>query len=45
METLAVLEPEVVVPGHGRAMRGAEMCAALYALGQDFDRVAVPDHG
>jgi len=45
VERLAALEPEVVVTGHGRAMRGADMRAALHALARDFDRVAVPDHG
>ena len=42
---LAALEPEIAVTGHGRAMRGAEMRAALHALARDFDRVAVPDTG
>jgi len=45
VEKLAALEPEIAVTGHGRAMRGAEMRAALHALARDFDRVAVPDHG
>jgi glyoxylase-like metal-dependent hydrolase (beta-lactamase superfamily II) len=45
VERLAALEPEIALTGHGRAMRGAEMRAALHALARDFDRVAVPDHG
>ncbi len=45
VERLAALEPELVVSGHGRAMHGAEMRAALHALARDFDRVAVPDQG
>ncbi len=45
VETLAAVEPELVVTGHGPAMRGAEMRAALHALARDFDRVAVPEHG
>lgn len=45
VERLAALEPEIVVTGHGHAMRGAEMRAALHALARHFDRVAVPDHG
>ena len=45
VETLAALEPEIAVTGHGRAMRGPEMRAALHTLARDFDRVAVPDHG
>lgn len=42
---LAQLEPELVVTGHGRAMRGAAMREALHTLAQDFDRLAVPEHG
>ena len=42
---LAALAPETAVTGHGRAMQGAEMRAALDALARDFDRVAVPDEG
>ena len=45
METLAKLEPEIAVTGHGPAMRGPEMRAALHALARDFDRIAVPDQG
>jgi glyoxylase-like metal-dependent hydrolase (beta-lactamase superfamily II) len=42
---LAQLEPELVVTGHGPAMHGAEMRAALHTLARDFERVAVPEHG
>lgn len=45
VKRLAALEPELVVTGHGRAMAGAEMRAALHALAADFERVAVPEHG
>ena len=45
VEALAKLEPEILVAGHGRAMQGAEMRAALHALARDFDRVAVPEKG
>jgi len=45
VEKLAALEPELVVTGHGRAMRGAEMRAALHELAQGFDRLAVPEGG
>lgn len=45
VERLAALEPELVVTGHGRAMRGEEMRAALHGLALDFDRVAVPARG
>ncbi|TWA80235.1 glyoxylase-like metal-dependent hydrolase (beta-lactamase superfamily II) [Azospirillum brasilense] len=42
---LAGLEPDRVVTGHGPAMRGGGMRAALHELARDFDRIAVPDHG
>ena len=45
VEMLAALEPEVVVTGHGRAMRGPEMLKALHLLARYFDRIAVPEHG
>jgi len=45
VRALAALEPELVVTGHGRAMEGAEMRAALHALARDFERVAVPEDG
>jgi glyoxylase-like metal-dependent hydrolase (beta-lactamase superfamily II) len=45
VERLAALEPELVVTGHGPAMRGPSMRAALHALARDFDRIAVPERG
>jgi glyoxylase-like metal-dependent hydrolase (beta-lactamase superfamily II) len=45
VERLAALEPELVVTGHGPAMRGTEMREALHTLAREFDRVAVPEHG
>ncbi|WP_375263883.1 MBL fold metallo-hydrolase [Palleronia sp.] len=45
VETLARLEPEVAVTGHGPAMRGAEMRGALHTLARDFAQVAVPEGG
>ncbi|HVE80416.1 MAG TPA: MBL fold metallo-hydrolase [Gemmatimonadaceae bacterium] len=42
---LAGLEPEILVSGHGRPLRGEEMRWALHALVEDFWRVAVPSHG
>ena len=45
VEYLAALEPELAVTGHGRAMRGAEMRAALHTLARDFDQIAVPQQG
>ena len=42
---LASLEPEVVVTGHGRAMRGSDMRRGLRRLADEFDRLAIPEHG
>jgi glyoxylase-like metal-dependent hydrolase (beta-lactamase superfamily II) len=42
VQSLAALEPNIVVTGHGRAMRGPQMLAALQRLAGDFDRIAVP---
>ena len=45
VEALANLRPELVVTGHGPAMRGESMRRALTRLADRFDEVAVPDHG
>lgn len=45
VEGLAALEPELVITGHGRAMRGAEMLTALQRLARDFQQIAVPEKG
>lgn len=45
VEKLAALEPELVVSGHGRAMRGANMRSALHTLARGFDKIAVPQNG
>jgi glyoxylase-like metal-dependent hydrolase (beta-lactamase superfamily II) len=45
VEQLAALEPETVVTGHGPAMRGEEMRRALHHLADNFNEIAVPDHG
>ncbi|MBC9179667.1 MBL fold metallo-hydrolase [Roseomonas ludipueritiae] len=42
---LAALEPELVVAGHGMAMRGEAMRAALHRLSREFRQLAVPPHG
>ena len=42
---LASLEPDLVVCGHGHAMRGPDMTRALHALADNFDAIAVPEHG
>jgi glyoxylase-like metal-dependent hydrolase (beta-lactamase superfamily II) len=45
VQSLAELAPRTVVTGHGRAMQGPEMRAALNELAKRFDEVAVPAHG
>jgi glyoxylase-like metal-dependent hydrolase (beta-lactamase superfamily II) len=42
---LASLEPEVVVTGHGVAMRGERLKRDLHDLAANFRRVAVPKRG
>lgn len=42
---LAALAPELVVTGHGPALHGAEVRAALNELASEFDRIAVPEQG
>jgi glyoxylase-like metal-dependent hydrolase (beta-lactamase superfamily II) len=44
-QRLAALDPEVLVPGHGRAFQGEPMRRALRELGARFREVAVPKHG
>jgi glyoxylase-like metal-dependent hydrolase (beta-lactamase superfamily II) len=45
VEKLAALNPDLVVTGHGPAMRGRAMRTALNELARDFDSVAVPETG
>ena len=40
--TLAALEPEIIVSGHGRPLRGARMREGLRRLAASFDQIAVP---
>lgn len=42
---LRELQPELVVCGHGRAMRGPDMLAALNKLADEFEFIAVPQKG
>lgn len=39
------LKPQVAVTGHGKAMEGLELRKGLSKLVEQFDEVAVPDHG
>jgi glyoxylase-like metal-dependent hydrolase (beta-lactamase superfamily II) len=43
--TLAGLEPETLVSGHGHPMHGEEMRAALRSLAANFETAAVPSKG
>ena len=43
--TLAELEPDRVITGHGSAMQGPDMRRALHDLARDFLRIAVPEEG
>ncbi|WP_375408919.1 MBL fold metallo-hydrolase [uncultured Methylobacterium sp.] len=45
VETLARLEPEIAITGHGRPMRGTALREALHTLAAEFDAVAVPLDG
>jgi len=45
VEALAALEPERVIAGHGHAMKGAALRAALHKLAAEFDEIAVPKQG
>ena len=45
VDKLVALEPEIAVVGHGPAMRGAPLRAALEELSREFYRVAVPQDG
>jgi glyoxylase-like metal-dependent hydrolase (beta-lactamase superfamily II) len=45
VQTLAALEPECIVTGHGRPVRGAGARDALHALAADFRAIAVPEGG
>jgi glyoxylase-like metal-dependent hydrolase (beta-lactamase superfamily II) len=42
VRTLAGLQPNLLVTGHGRAAAGAEMRRALETLARDFDAIAPP---
>ena len=45
VEALSRLMPEVLLAGHGHAMRGPQMRVALQRLAREFDHLAVPKHG
>lgn len=45
VQTLAALDAEMAITGHGRPMAGPEMRKALSMLGKYFEDLAVPDGG
>lgn len=45
VKTLQLLEPDVMVPGHGSAMEGIDLREGLATLVNEFEDMAVPDHG
>jgi glyoxylase-like metal-dependent hydrolase (beta-lactamase superfamily II) len=45
VERLAALNPRLVISGHGRAMEGLAMSAALETLAHNFAEIAVPCRG
>jgi glyoxylase-like metal-dependent hydrolase (beta-lactamase superfamily II) len=45
VETLQSLQPELVIPGHGSAMEGEELAKGLNRLVEEFEELAIPDHG
>jgi glyoxylase-like metal-dependent hydrolase (beta-lactamase superfamily II) len=45
VQALAALNPNIVISGHGRAVRGAHLREALHALARDFEEVAIPKEG
>ena len=45
VKNLALLQPSLVIPGHGNAMEGVELKDGLKTLVEAFDRIAIPDYG
>ena len=45
VRTLAALQPEAAMTGHGMPMFGKALQTGLGRLAADFDAVALPDHG
>lgn len=42
---LANLKPEILLPGHGTVMEGEELRSGLERLVEEWDELAVPEHG
>ena len=45
VKKLYALQPQLVVPGHGSAMEGEKLLQGLKTLVEDFEEMAIPDHG
>src|SRR5690625_2528760 len=45
VEKLFLLNPSIVVPGHGIALEGVQLKEQLKELVEDFDDLAIPDYG
>jgi glyoxylase-like metal-dependent hydrolase (beta-lactamase superfamily II) len=45
VKKLNALQPDLVVPGHGQYMEGAELKTGLEQLAAHFDTDAIPAHG
>jgi glyoxylase-like metal-dependent hydrolase (beta-lactamase superfamily II) len=45
VRTLASLQPQLLVTGHGQPLEGQEMREGLRRLADDFDSIAIPKHG
>ena len=45
VKNLSLLHPSLIVPGHGQAMENEALYEGLKTLVEEFDRIAIPDHG
>ena len=45
VKNLELLQPNLVLPGHGHPMKGEALKEGLKTLVDQFDRIAIPDHG
>ena len=45
VRNLELLQPALVLPGHGQPMEGEALKLGLKTLVEEFDRIAIPDHG
>ncbi len=45
VKNLSLLHPALLVPGHGTAIENEALEEGLKTLVEEFDRIAIPDHG